>query len=256
MRAYEGAKYHGIFLRTPFELGGDMCGIGCEGYFGQFSDPVVFEVRQDAIFPALFSRIRVDVCAGAVLGAGRAVKRNALVCVGGKIDVPIGRGLTGNGAQVFLVFQRERVGEHRAETETAAKDAGRVHGQLVLEQCQQVGEENMILVITPPPRHLVGVSLRRHENDGNIIPFRTGLKPVKFFFHHGVHASAHIMHGKNQPVGFVLVVIGGNINDVLAGKTGAYHRVCVDAGFEVHQLLAATGAGDGSILQFMRGING
>ena len=84
MRAYEGAKDHGIFLWTPLEFGGDMCGIGCEGYFGQFSDPVVFEVRQDAIFPALFSRIRVDVCASAVPGAGRAIKRNGLVWLVGR----------------------------------------------------------------------------------------------------------------------------------------------------------------------------
>ena len=51
---------HGIFLRTPFELGGDMFGAGCERDFGQLGNPVVFEVRQDTIFPALFSRIRVD----------------------------------------------------------------------------------------------------------------------------------------------------------------------------------------------------
>ena len=82
MRTYEGAEYHGIFLRTPLELDGDMGGRGDDGYFGQCSNAVVFEVRQDAIFPALFLRIRVDVCAGAVRGAGRAVKRNGLVLVG------------------------------------------------------------------------------------------------------------------------------------------------------------------------------
>jgi hypothetical protein len=46
------------------------------------------------------------------------------------------------------------------------------------------------------------------------------------------------MHGKNQPVGFVLVVIGGNVDNVLAGKTGAHHRVRVDAGFEIHSLIS------------------
>src|ERR1017187_807855 len=97
MRTYEGAKYHGIFRLTPLEFSGDMCGGGCEGYFGQFSNPVVFEVRQDAIFPALFSLIRVDPPASAVPGAGRAIKRKAFVLVGGKIDIPIGRSITGNG---------------------------------------------------------------------------------------------------------------------------------------------------------------
>src|ERR1035437_4457094 len=102
MPADKGAKYHGIFRLKPLELSGDMCAVGGDGYFGQDSYPVVFEVRQDAIFPALFSRIRVDIPASAVSGAGRAIKRKGFVLVGGKIDIPMCRSITGNGAQIFL----------------------------------------------------------------------------------------------------------------------------------------------------------
>src|SRR2546423_1567373 len=105
MPAYEGAKYHRIFLLKPLELRGDMIGGGCDGYFGQISKPVVFEVCQNTIFPALFSRIRVDVPASAVGRAGRAKKRKGLVLVGRKIDIPIGRSITGNGAKIFLKIQ-------------------------------------------------------------------------------------------------------------------------------------------------------
>ena len=209
MRTYEGAKYHGIFRRTPLELRGHMGGGGGEGDFGQNRDPVVFEVRQDAIFPALFSRIRVDVTASAVRGAGRAKKRNGFVLVGRKVDIPIGRGVTGDGAQIFLEIQREGVGDHRAEAKAAAKDAGGIHAQLVLEQRQHVGKENMVFIITSPPRRSVGVSLGRHENDGDMIPFRIGLESIKSILHHRIHIPAHHVHGKNQPAGFVLVVLAG-----------------------------------------------
>lgn len=254
MPAYKGAKHHGIFRRTPIELSGDMCGSGGDGYFRQFTNPVVFEVCQDAIFPALFSRIREDIPASAVSGAGRAVKRQAFVLVGGKIDIPIGRSITGNGAQIFLEIQRERVGDHRAEAKAAAKYARGIHAQLILEQCEHVGKENVVFIITPPPGKTVGVSLGRHENDGDMIPFRIGLESIKSILHHRIHIPAHHVHGKNQPAGFVLVVIGGNVDGVFAGKTGARNRV--GSAFEIPKLFAATGAGDWSVLQFTGGING
>lgn len=114
----------------------------------------------------------------------------------------------------------------------------------------------MVLVIMHPPRHLVGVSLGRHENDGDMIPFRIGLESVKLIGDHRIHVPAHHVHAKNQTAGFVLVVIGGNVDDILAGKTGARHHVRADAPFELHQRFAATGAGDGGVLQFTGGITG
>jgi hypothetical protein len=54
MAAHERAKHHGILLPEAFELRGDMGGGGGEGDFGQVLEPVVLDVRQDAICPPCF----------------------------------------------------------------------------------------------------------------------------------------------------------------------------------------------------------
>ena len=112
----------------------------------------------------------------------------------------------------------------------------------------------MVLIITTTPWGLVGVSLWCDENDGDIIPFRIGLEFIIITVYHRIHMAAHHVHGKNQPIGCVLIVIFGNVDGILAGKTGALHSV--GSTFEIPKLFAGTGAENRSVLQFMSGING
>jgi hypothetical protein len=168
MPSFEGAEFHGISIHTPREFSGNMCAAGCQGYGRRSSTFVVIDVVQDAIFPPLFGRIAVDPFTRTVIRAGRLIIRNGFLGVGREIDVPIGRGIGGDRAQLFLMICRERVGYHRAVAEAAAENSRGIDAKVFFKQFEHVIEENMVFIISYPPRRIVSVSLGRNENAGDI----------------------------------------------------------------------------------------
>ncbi len=112
----------------------------------------------------------------------------------------------------------------------------------------------MVFIIAGTPRRMVGVSLRGHENDGDMRLFRIDFESVKIIIHHRLHAPAHHVHAENHPAGLVPVVVFGNVDDVCTLKTVTPHRV--GPALEIPESFTVTGASDWSVLQFMCGING
>ena len=96
MTAHKGTKQYRIFFGKTFKLCGDMGGCGGYRNLRQLCQSVVFEVCQYAVLAPLFELIGIDKLAETVFRTCGAIEGKRLFFVFGKIDVPVGRSISGN----------------------------------------------------------------------------------------------------------------------------------------------------------------
>ena len=118
------AEYNGIPAFATRKLSGKMFAAGWrQGNSRRYCTAVILDVTKKAIFPALLFCSIVEPLTIWIIRAGRLKIGYGFVSIGGKPDIPIGRGIAGDRAQLLLMTYRERIRKHRPVAEAAGKNS-------------------------------------------------------------------------------------------------------------------------------------
>ena len=149
--------------------------------------------------------------AGAVAQAHGSHPGNRLAGVLRKVDDLVGGREYHHAAEPVLECLGERVAEHGAEAEARGEYARGVHAEVLVQEGEDLVEEQVVLVVAAAPGHLVGVTMRCHEDGALLGALLVAVAVVMLVLRDVLGGTAHAVHAEYQAVGLVLVVVLGEV---------------------------------------------
>ena len=105
----------------------------------------------------------------------------------------------------------ERVRVHGAKTEARGEHARGVDAEVLVQVGEDFVEEQVVLVVTAAPGHVVGVAVRCHEDGALLGALLVAVAVVMLVLRDVLGGTAHAVHAEHQAVGLVLVVVLGEV---------------------------------------------
>jgi len=210
---------------------------------------------QEAVFSTRFLPVIIDPGARAIVGTGRLEIGDRDVPVGWLSHIVVGRSIGRHGSDFFRIGVGKHIREHGSETETSDEDTRGINTHIGFNQSEYVVPEFRVIWKIPGT---VSISLQSNIDARDIVFGHHGLDGIEstqiiprsplFGFRDSCGGATHAVIAENQAVGFVFIVVGRNIDDVVSSAPSTGNVVGTGFGDD-SQRLSATRALDRGIVQ-------